>query len=45
MASAIKNRIFAMALEPSAIPVKPKTPATSEMMKKMVARLAWMRIA
>ena len=37
MAIKIKNNILAMPAAPAATPVKPKTPATSEMTAKMMA--------
>jgi hypothetical protein len=40
MASARKNRTFAMDFAPEATPVNPKKPATSEMTKKMMAHLS-----
>ena len=36
----IKNRILAMPAAPAATPVKPKTPATREMMAKIMAHLS-----
>src|SRR6185312_15059178 len=39
MTSAMKNSTFAIVLAPDATPVKPKKPATTEMMKKMMAHL------
>ena len=39
MISAAKNRNFAMAALPAAIPVKPKIPAMTAMMAKMIAHL------